>query len=555
MKRAITALVIATVCGVLALLFLLFTVDSADQDAPGLLERLKSDDQSARLAAIDALGVQGQEIHGAIPALIEQLGDASAVVRAHAAHALGRIGAAAKPAAPALIRLVSDKDKRVRREVVRALCNIRPSPEVVIHLFSKLLREAEPEVRLYAMDAMAREGKTVVPPLIEALGHEEVCYWACLVLAEIGPDAEAAVPALAKLARSDQRPEVRREAVLALAAIGPKAASAVPALIDVVSEDEVNALPGVFALGAIGPPAKTGEVKVRELAEGENVPLILQTLSLWTLARMNPDDDQLVRRAVPRLIDALKSAEPAVRTAAARALIDLDPDPEIVRPLVEKVVADADTEVIEDIMDAVAGLGEDAVPPLIEALEHEEVRGLVAATIARIGPAAKAAVPALIEALSDENPRIRNEVLFAIAAIGPEAKEAVPMVAKLLNDPEMDVRYGACYALGKIGRAAMPAKAELQRTLDSPDQFLAMAGAWALACIHPECQETAAKSVPVLIKALAASDAMSRLRAAEVLGLLGPLARPAAAAVQKALQDEDQRVRETAAQALKGISG
>ena len=119
----------------------------------------------------------------------------------------------------------------------------------------------------------------------------------------------------------------------------------------------------------------------------------------------------------------------------------------------------------------------------------------------------------------------------------------------------MNVRYAACYALGKIGAAAMPAKAELQRKLGGPDQFLAMASAWALSQIHPECSQTSVKSVPVLIKALAEPDAITRLHAAESLKCLGPLGAPGAAALKKALKDDDEQVREMAAEALKAVGG
>jgi HEAT repeat protein len=536
------------------------TLCAANPDAPDLLEALRSGDPSARLAAIDALGHRGGKVDGAIPALIEQLGDDSAAIRAHAAHALGRIGPVARSAAEALVGLIGDKDKHVRREAVRALRNIRPGPEVTIPLFNRLLRQADAEVRLYVMDAMAEQGKEVVPPMIRALEHKEACYWACLVLAEIGPDAEAAVGALVKLFESDDRPEVQREAILALAAIGPKAVAAVPALTKVLSDkasgdtEGINVGVAVYALGAIGPKAKAAQETIEKLSEREDTEPLLQTISLWALARMNPDDKQLVGEVVPRLVNMLKSPRPELRTAAARALIDLDPDPEIVRPALDKAMEGADPEVLDHVLDALASLGEKAVPRLIAALKREEGRLKTAAILARIGPPAKAAVPALIEALGDKNPETRSEVLFALAAIGPGAKQAVPAVARALGDPEMDVRYAACYALGKIGPAAMSAKAELQKRLTSPDRFLRQASAWALAHIHPACPATSAMSVPILIHAMGAPDAMTRLEAAKSLRCLGPRAKDAVPALKKALHDDNEQVRAVAAEALKAIA-
>jgi hypothetical protein len=47
-------------------------------------------------------------------------------------------------------------------------------------------------------------------------------------------------------------------------------------------------------------------------------------------------------------------------------------------------------------------LGEPAVPALIKALRFREIQPTVAAILGRLGPSAKAAVPALIEVLKGE---------------------------------------------------------------------------------------------------------------------------------------------------------
>lgn len=518
------------------------------------MKALDSDDESARLAAIHALGQQGGKIEGAIAALIEQLGDDSAVVRAHAARALGQIGPAAKSAAEPLAKLAFHKEAVVRREAVKAYRSIRPGPEVSIPLFTKLLEEAEPEIRTQVMTAMAEEGKAVVPALIQALGSEKSAYWACVVLSDIGPDAQQAVPALVKVVQSDQLLDVRREAVLALAAIGPAAADAVPALTHLLEDkDEILDGAAVFALGAVGPKAKAAEANLKKLAEDEKSPPFLKTVCLWALARINPEDKQLQGEVVPRLVEALKAPDARIRAAAARGLIDLNPDPEILRPLMQKVMEEATPEALNDILDALASLGEKAVPRLIKALEAEPVRAKAAAIIARIGPPAKEAVSALAAALGDKSPETRNEVLFALAAIGPDAKEAVPAITQAMKDPDLKVCYAACYALGKIGPAAASAKAELAEHLAGKDHFLCMASAWALAQIDPQDAELAAKSVPVLIQALEEPDPPTRLHAAEALGLLGPLAGDAAAALKKLQSDPDKGVREAAASALKAI--
>ena len=523
---------------------------------PDLLATAKSGEASARLLAIDQLGLQGEAIEGAVPLLTELLSDSTASVRAHAAHSLGQIGETAKPAAAALMKLLADEEPQVRREAIRALRNIRPGPEVSIPLFTKLLKEASPEIRIVVTGALADAGKDVVPPMVEALAHPEASYWACLVLAEIGPDAAAAVPALTKLIQSDDRPDICREAIITLAAIGPEAASAVPALAELVAKrDEVQLGPAIYALGAIGPKSVEAAQSVREVADQEDTSPFVKTISLWTLARMNPEDEELVAEVVPHLVSALKGPNPQLRVAAARALLDLDPPAELTRPLIIKVMEEASPEVLHNILDALAGVGEKAVPRLIEALKVEEVRPHAAAIIARIGPPAKAAVPGLIEALGDENPVARSEVLYAIAAIGPDAAEAVPVVIEVLDDPELEVRYAACYALAQIGEAAEPAKAKLVEHLYHADRFLSLNCALTLARIAPTCAATAPKSVPILVRGLQSDEAAKRYHSAEALKQLGPLAKGAAAALKKATTDSDEGVRKAAAEALQAVAG
>src|SRR5262245_39052081 len=51
-----------------------------------------------------------------------------------------------------------------------------------------------------------------------------------------------------------------------------------------------------------------------------------------------------------------------------------------------------------------------------------EVRGEAARALGQIGPKAKSAVPALIDALKDKNEGVRNDAAVALGAIGPEAR-------------------------------------------------------------------------------------------------------------------------------------
>jgi HEAT repeat protein len=65
-------------------------------------------------------------------------------------------------------------------------------------------------------------------------------------------------------------------------------------------------------------------------------------------------------------------------------------------------------------------------------------------------PPVKTAVPALVEALKDENAQVRAGAASALGTIGPEAKVAVSSLTELVQDRDEIVRSEAAAALKKI---------------------------------------------------------------------------------------------------------
>ena len=59
-------------------------------------------------------------------------------------------------------------------------------------------------------------------------------------------------------------------------------------------------------------------------------------------------------------------------------------------------------------------------------------------------------VPALIQALKDEDWRVRYDAAKTLGQIGPEAKAAVPALAQALKDGDWHVRQSAAEALEKV---------------------------------------------------------------------------------------------------------
>jgi HEAT repeat protein len=86
-----------------------------------------------------------------------------------------------------------------------------------------------------------------------------------------------------------------------------------------------------------------------------------------------------------------------------------------------------------------------------------QTRNAAAYEIAGMGPAAAAAVPALIEALDDPVPAVRFPVTIALMEIGPAAKAAVPRLTTMVDEEINDeIAASARRALRHIDPGAVP---------------------------------------------------------------------------------------------------
>ena len=84
------------------------------------------------------------------------------------------------------------------------------------------------------------------------------------------------------------------------------------------------------------------------------------------------------------------------------------------------------------------------------------VRNAAAYEIASLGPAAVAAVPALIEALDDPDAAVRFPVTVALREIGPAAKAAVPRLQQMMFEEINDeIAAGARRAIRRIEPSAL----------------------------------------------------------------------------------------------------
>ena len=164
--------------------------------------------------------------------------------------------------------------------------------------------------------------------------------------------------------------------------------------------------------------------------------------------------------AVPALIQLLQDQKASIRRNAASALGQIGPEAKDAVSALIQSLQDQDEWVRSNTAWALGMIGipvaikavEGEVPVLIKALQDQEasksVHVMAAWTLGNIGEGAVDAVPALMQALKDQNPDVRNNAAWALAKIG---EDAVPALIQALQDQDSQVHANAVLALGEIG--------------------------------------------------------------------------------------------------------
>lgn len=170
------------------------------------------------------------------------------------------------------------------------------------------------------------------------------------------------------------------------------------------------------------------------------------------------------RRAVPELGVALHDPDDNVRIQSALALYKIGP---------------ASVNAVNDLAAAVSD-------------PHPQVRINSVLALTTLDGDAQPAVPALIKALTESGNSglvmpiklsVRGQAARALAKIGPAASDAVPALTEVLMDPDPAARRNAATALGRMGAAALPARPKLEACLGDEDETVRQEVAKCLALI------------------------------------------------------------------------
>ncbi len=522
-----------------------------------LLERERDDVRREAARRLESVADES-----VIEALIGALGDADDAVRTSLAHALGRIDADA--ATEALAELLDDASEPVQFAAARALA--RRGDDRAVGMLKDMVRRAHPD-RVDALDSDERdrireaiaalgrlgdEGVVLVLEPVLVVNHRALRTAAIDALKQI--ESESALDAIATLLEGAPQ-EVRLRAAHALADRGDRRAT--PVMVDLVKEAHPDPDSDDDSLsGSVRNAAREGVDALVKLGDPDGfdaiVPLLkryawsdqgLRTAAIRALVEIDPD------RAVEPIHEQLKrtewqaegSLEAMCRVAGrlkdpkiADALIDWlqDPPPHEGIPRASDIRRAAAASLVD--------MGEIAVDPLIERLTDPRVReGTVGLVLAEIG---EPALEPLLEALEDVDAQRRRHAAWALGHMGKE-KAVEPLLELLSNDADSAVQGAAAWALGRLRdpRALEPLLAMVEADSDR----LRGEVVGALGRLRkPEALDP-------LVAALDDSAAQVRLAAARALGVLGD--RRAIEALRSAKEDDDHRVAAAARSSLSAL--
>lgn len=266
-------------------------------------------------------------------------------------------------------------------------------------------------------------------------------------------------------------------------------------------------------------------------------------------------------------IAALGHDDAAQRIAAAKALRDMGPEassavPALMQGLRDVRFGQGSERVAESCAAALAAIGPDAYPAVVNALRSDDPATFIGATVAisKMENPPDTALTQLLRlagAWSEEASRARQQAFASVKALpafGRRAGPVFPVLMKMLESKSFHDHVAACEVLAAMGPEATKAVPRLLKMIDNERATVSSRGHALLAVgrIGPVPDHDV---VAVVTRSCTAWADSLRDRALISLGSLGPAASGSADTIRGLLDDRKYRNHARAAHTLWKISG
>lgn len=380
-------------------------------------------------------------VPAAVPLLRAALSDAEVAVRQSVALVLLRTGHAAEKA---LMENLFDgqTETRFQHRAVRLLSRRSAVSPGVAAAWCRAWQTADPKARAILEPGLLALQAEALPHLLRQWADAktaEAKRGLAHLLAHYERPGKELVPILREELR-DAQPESQCQAALALRRLGPDAAAAVPDLAALLKHPD---------------PA-------------------LQTVAAETLAVMGP----AAQPAARALLALLRDGAPDLRIVAASALSRVAPErSEALTVLRDALVSGTQTRYVElpgktdhqaipyeRAEQGIARCGARGIAVLADLLDNTDLdawsldnistqcgslaRVRAAHLLADLGAESAPAVPALVRALDDKDPFVRDAAASALGRSGPAAQEAAPACLRLLEQQQRRTATGGLWEPG-----------------------------------------------------------------------------------------------------------
>jgi HEAT repeat protein len=362
-----------------------------------------------------------------------------------------------------------------------------------------------------------------LPALCKTLKHKksEARLAAADGLAKLGAGGQKAVPQLGAAWKIEKDPKVRGGLIKALIAVDPKDRVTIEAVQEaLLDSNEVVRGAAIAQMDRLNSESLISFLALKLDDESQNS----RNYATSALARMGPNADL----AIPALVKALKAnGDASFRLVLLKTLIAIDPRAKKSKADLNEALTDEDAAVRQAAAtQLISVVYRTSIPDLCQALEHPSVEMRVGAAraLGDLGPKAKDAIPSLAKALkSSMKDSLRLDLLKAVIAIDPDAKISKDVLDGAATDTSAVVRQEAANQLITVCyRSSIP---DLSKALEHSSLEMRTGAARALGALGPKAKD----AVPALNKAaLASSNPDERMLIQDALFLVALDALPLA---------------------------